>query len=42
MIPFNSKIDRDEKEKLSQQFNPGPGSYGTKNSSFKYDFVTRD
>lgn len=26
-VPFNSKINRDDYERLNKQYNPGPGTY---------------
>ena len=42
LIPFNSKIDRDEPDRISMQYNPGPGAYANKTSSFKHEFMTKD
>lgn len=42
LIPFNSKIDRDEPDRISMQYNPGPGAYGNKTNTFKHEFVSND
>jgi hypothetical protein len=42
LIPFNSKIDRDEPDRISMQYNPGPGAYANKTSSFKHEYVSKN
>ena len=41
-VPFNSKIQRDDYERLNSKYNPGPGTYINvqKSSAFKNDFIT--
>ena len=42
-VPFNSKIQRDDYDRISKQYNPGPGTYINvqKSSAFKNDFITK-
>ena len=42
-VPFNSKINRDDYQRLGKQYNPGPGTYINvqKSSAFKNDFITK-
>lgn len=42
-VPFNSKINRDDYQRLNKQYNPGPGAYINvqKSSAFKNDFITK-
>jgi hypothetical protein len=42
-VPFNSKIHREDYDRLNRKFNPGPGAYANiqKNTGFKYDFITK-
>lgn len=43
-VPFNSKIERKDNDRLAKQFNPGPGTYQNlqKSQAFKYDYITKD
>jgi len=43
-VPFNSRIERGDCERLGQKFNPAPGEYFhlKKSSAFKYDFITKE
>ena len=43
-VPFNSKIERKDYDKINQKYNPGPGTYINvqKTSAFKSDFITKD
>ena len=43
-VPFNSRIERGDCEKMGQTFNPAPGTYQniSKTGTFKYDFITRE
>lgn len=43
-VPFNSKIQRADFDRLEQTFNPGPGTYQNvrKCAAFKNEYITKD